>query len=890
MHNRSLNRVIVLVVLTAMLAPVNWGAAAPLDSTGENRMQAQTGEETPPLIEPIDGSTPEDQPVEEETDSLPAIEIGEDLGDGGQPEGLPREIGVGDERYLYDRGVALDTGNLAPIASDETLAVYAATEEGPFDAIYVTMAGGSEGQPARYLPERLASTEIACPAEVADIGQLNTGQDTYIFAGIESDLTPDVLQAVGDSNGQTVYADPEAPQPLPEVFIEDAQGLLRFVIAGNDGRPESLAESLAFGGVLLQFAGDATEGIDPASLTKAGCAGPYPVYAAQGEADAGTTNRYVRAGGRLFQFSGEVIPAETPTEVPVDVPTELPTEIPTESPTEAPTEAPTEQPTEAPTEQPTEAPTEAPTEVPTEAPTAEPTALPTEAPAEAATEAVTEPVAETVTEEPTEAPATDPTEAPVDASTEEPAAAPTEAPAEGDGPTPEATTDLPSGIVDAAATAGLPPQVEVQNASYVFTQVDVDIDIQALVEVDVVTINNTSLTVYAEQEFQGIAPVLYCVADDGAVIGRYVPVATTNPTPPPDLPATIDVESTTYVFNQVNINIDIQTLVEVNVIVVQNVELTIYTDQNVDGQPSRYFAVTSEGQVVGQYVESSLAGAVAQVTPQPTAQLQPPAVVPTQAPDAPPPAAVTAEPADTCAGSPGPINDQGVPSYLPNRIQLGGIAYALVGTEASGEAGELTRIDCISGFEILTTDQADRSEVLYLRIAGQGSAADAVYRFEAGVTYSVEFEVTGRPQRITGEEQQFRLVDTWLPSIYSSTTVILFVDDVENAAPDVFYAVNVYNTVVGEVVGEYRQAEANDVPSEEVVAAAGNAGINPDLTVESRRYLLVNVYTPAGTTTNGFVTLFSAAGEGEAEILLGRDKRRLELFVYDVIPAEETGG
>jgi len=654
-----------------------------------------------------------------------------------------------------------------------------------------------------------------------------------------------------------------------------------------------LAESLAFGGVLLQFAGDATEGIDPASLTKAGCAGPYPVYAAQGEADAGTTNLYVRAGGRLFQFSGEVIPAEAPTEVPVDVPTEVPTEIPTESPTEAPTEAPTEQPTEAPTEQPTEAPTEAPTEVPTEAPTAEPTALPTEAPTEAATEAVTEPVAETVTEEPTEAPATDPTEAPVDASTEEPAAAPTEAPAGEDDPTAESTQaaiDFPSGIVDAAATAGLPPQVEVQNASYVFTQVDVDIDIQALVEVDVVTINNTSLTVYAEQEFQGIAPVLYCVADDGAVIGRYVPVATTSPTPPPDLPATIDVENTTYVFNQVNIDIDIQTLVEVNVIVVQNVELTIYTDQNVDGQPSRYFAVTSEGQVVGQYVESSLVVTTTQVTPQPTAQLQPPAVVATQAPDAPPPAAVTAEPADTCAGSPGPINDQGIPAYLPNRIQLGGIAYALVGTESPGDAGELTRFGCISGFEILTTDQADQSEVVYLRIAGQGATADVVYRFEAAVTYSVEFEVTGRPQRITGEEQQFRLVDTWLPSIYSSTTVILFVEDAENAAPEVFYAVNVYNTVVGEVVGEYRQVEQNDMPSEEIVAAAESAGINPDLTVEGRRYLLVNVYSPVGTTTNGFVTLFSAAGEGEAEILLGRDKRRLELFVYDVIPAEETGG
>lgn len=909
MHVRSFNAVFVLAVIAslivAMIGVGSVGLAAPLDATSGEQARNQADEATPSLIEPSDGATPQEAPQQEAgqpdgNEGLLPISIGEGLGNGGQPADLPREIVVGDARYLFDRILPLERQALTRIAQDASLIVYARGETGPFDAVYVSVPNRSEDELARYLPERIEAPDVACPAEAAEIGQLDAGEAVYVFAGFETDLTTETLQEVGSSEGNPVYADPGAGQTLPEVFAASADGLLRFVLAGPDGRPASLAESLAFGGTLFTFVADVTGQIDPATLAKVGCAGPYPVYAEQG-ADAG--NRYVWVGGRLFQFGGEPALVDEPTEQPVVVPTEIPTEaptaIPTEVPTEAPTAVPTEVPTEAPTEVPTEAPTIEPTEVPTEAPTAVPTEIPTEAPTEIPTEAPTAAPTDVPTEAPTEAVVTEPvTEEPAAGPTQEPVAEATEGPAEAAAEvstaTPAAEQTIPAtGAPDAgqsATAAGLPEEVEVQNASYVITQVDVDIDIQTLVEIDVITVNNTVLTVYAEQEFDGVAPVLYCVADEGEVIGRYVPVAATNPTPPPDLPPTIEVENATYVFNQVNVDIDIQTLVEVNVIVVQNVELTIYAEQDVDGQQSRYFAVTGDGEVVGQYVQASLVGTAAQVTPPPTPQLQPPAVVPTQAPDAPPPAAVTAEPAETCAGSPGPIDDQGVPAYLPNRIQLGGIAYALVGTEAPGEAGELTRIGCIGGFEILATDQADRSEVLYLRIAGQGTTADVVYRFEAAVTYSVEFEVTGRPQRISAEEQQFRLTATWQPSIYSSTTAILFVEDVESTAPDVFFAVNVYNTVVGEVVGEYRSAGQNDQPSEAMVTAAENAGINPDLTVEGQRYLLVNVYSPVGTTTNGFVTLFSATGEGAAEILLGRDKRRLELFVYDVIPAEETGG
>ncbi|MBA2468766.1 MAG: hypothetical protein H0V37_05125 [Chloroflexia bacterium] len=896
MQSRSLNAVTILVMLislfAAAFAPANWTIAAPRDSASQDLVQAQTDEGTPPLIQPSDDSTTQEEPEEPDDGvdgGLPPVEASDDLGDGGQPEGLPREIVVGDARFLYDRSVPLDPEALSVVDESESLTVYAATDEGPFDAVYVSGVDGAAL--ARYLPERIGAADVACPTEAAEIGQLDAGDAVYVFAGFELDLTTDTLQEIGTSDGNPVYAEADAGQPFPEVFVATGDGLLRFVIAGGDGRPASLADSLAFEGTLLSFVADVTDQVDPGNLAKVGCAGPYPVYTAADAAEGSTVDRYVRAGGRLFQYSGEMAPAASPADAPTEVPTEplivVPTEEPTEVPTEAPTEAPTEVPTEAPTEVATEVPTEVPAE-PTEAPV-EPTEAPVEA-TEAPVEATEAPVVEPTTA-PTEAPAEDATEVPVEP-TEEPAVAvPTEAPADGVETTAESTStvEIPSTIVEAADAAGLPPQVEVQNTSYVFTQVDVDIDIQTLVQVEVVTINNTEVTIYAEQEVAGAVPVLYCVANNGESIGRYVPVAATNPTPPAELPPTIEVENTTYVFNQVNIDIDVQTLVQVNVIVVQNVELTIYADQDVEGQPTRYYAVSPDGLVVGQYVESSLVVSVVQETPPPTAQLQPPAFVPTQAPDAPPAAAVTAVPDTRCDGDPGEVNDQGLPSRLPARFQLGGIAYALVGPEAPDAVGELTAIGCIGAFEVATVEGEDRAQVLYLRYTGQGAAGESVYRFETAVTYDVEFEVTGRARVIAGADQEFRLLQAWQQSIYSSITVILFAEDPEDAAPDVFYAVNIFSSVSGDAVGEYRISNDTDTPSEEMVAAAEQSGLNPDLIVEGQRYLLVNVYVPSGTTTNGFVTLFAATVEGESNLLLGRDVRRLELFIYQVIPAEQGG-
>jgi hypothetical protein len=179
--------------------------------------------------------------------------------------------------------------------------------------------------------------------------------------------------------------------------------------------------------------------------------------------------------------------------------------------------------------------------------------------------------------------------------------------------------------------------------------------------------------------------------------------------------------------------------------------------------------------------------------------------------------------------------------------------------------------------------------VLYLRYTGGGEAGASVYRFNVATTFEVQFEITGDAQRIQAGEQVFRLTAIWTKAIHTGGSVNLFVANPDEQSPDVYYGVNVSNTVVGDVIGEYRKADANAEPEEDMVEAGERYGLYADLTVRGQRYLLVNVYLPVGTTTNGFLTLFSATGEGEAQILLGRDKREVELFIYEPVQ-EESGG
>ncbi len=927
MRSRSLTITVIVAIVTSLLVPLfasHVATAMPLANGSLVRAQDD------------DDATPEDggiEPADDQPGQGPGegIELVPDLGNGGQPEGVTREIVIGGSRFLFDRIVPLSRQDLSRIAQEQDVIAYAAGEAGPFEAVYLSVPNRSEDELARYLPERLEAPETACPAEAANYEPVDAGGTLYAFAGPEDNLSEDTLQSVGNNNGEPVFADIGATQPFPELFFSTADGLLRFVVLIEDGRPDSLSVSLAFNGTEFSFDSEATDTIDPGTLVKVGCSTAFPVYAPSGSADAGFTELYVLVGNRYFLFTGEgaapadpgvpageatpppAVPTQEATPAPTEVsppaapstpvPTEVPpTEVPTEvPPTEVPTEVP---PTDVP---PTEAaPTEAP---PTDAPATE--APPTEAPA------VVPPVAPATEAPATEAPPTDapvdpstsgtPSSAPVDpAATVDPSIDPSVDPAGGATPSSGAAPDsLP---VDAVA-AGLPPEVTIQNNTYVFNQLNVDIDVSTLVQVEVQNIQGVNVTVYAEQNVEiGQAPRLYCVGSNGQVVGEYVPAAPSAPapaaavTPAPlpeeaaaaGLPPQVDIENNTYVFNQVNVDIDISTLVEVQVVTIQNVEVTVYAEQNVQlNQAPRLYLVGTDGAVVGQYV---VAGIQVSTRPAATAPVAPVAVVPTLSPNAPPPAIATAIPRTTCQGEPGEINAQGLPSHLLTRVQLGGIAYTLIGVEEASAAGTLTRISCIGAFEAVSTDLAEQSEVIFLRVS---ATSQQVYRFEAALTYQIEFQVSEQPRTISTLDQRYQLRQTWRASVYSSTSVLLFVEDVENSAPEVFYGVNVSQTVVGESIGEYRLPGETATASEAMVAAAERTGLNVDLTINGQVYILVNVYEPTGTTSNGFITLFGTAAEGDPAMLLGRDKRELELYVFELAapaapstPATptETGG
>jgi len=219
------------------------------------------------------------------------------------------------------------------------------------------------------------------------------------------------------------------------------------------------------------------------------------------------------------------------------------------------------------------------------------------------------------------------------------------------------------------------------------------------------------------------------------------------------------------------------------------------------------------------------------------------------------------------------------------------VAYLLSGAEAPDTVGTLTRIGCIGPFEAASTDQAEQAQVIYLRSTDPSAGADGeqVYRFDVALTYEIELQVIERPQVITAMDQSYRLGQVWQSSVYSSTSVILFVQDPANPAPEIIYGLNVAQSPAGNSIGEYRLSGETTQPSDEMSTAAEQAGLNPDLTIDGQVYVLVNVYSPTGTTSNGFMTLFGATTEGTPEVLLGRDTRELELFIYVLDPAEPVG-
>ena len=249
------------------------------------------------------------------------------------PSSCQREIVIAGERFLFDRIVSLGGQELVRIAQEQEIIASARTEQGPFDAVYVSAPPRADDELARYLPERLGQPDITCPAETADITPVDAEGVRYAFAGNETDLTAEVLQVVGDSEGNPIYADLASTPPYPELFVASGGGLLRFLPMDPDGRPAPITESLAFNGRRFGFDSDATDSVDPAGLTKVGCSTAFPVYASAGSSADTSTQLYVLAGGRYLLFTGEGAPAATTTTAPSTTTTTLPPTTTTLPPT-----------------------------------------------------------------------------------------------------------------------------------------------------------------------------------------------------------------------------------------------------------------------------------------------------------------------------------------------------------------------------------------------------------------------------------------------------------------------------------------------------------------------------------------------------------------------------
>jgi len=243
----------------------------------------------------------------------------------------------------------------------------------------------------------------------------------------------------------------------------------------------------------------------------------------------------------------------------------------------------------------------------------------------------------------------------------------------------------------------------------VFDVVVTDVDPDALTELPGADEAGEVLAVLVDPNVTGLPPAVYVVGNEG-VIGRFLLAATTNPTPPDSLPATIELDGQTYVFNEVEEEVDTRAMQPVGLVSSEGEGILVYAERGRQDERNRVFAVARENGVAGQYVLAELV--------QESDLAQTGSVTPT--PGTPAPENVVTTP--RCDGG---ASDA---ALLPTTILFDGVEYTLAAVQTPEEAGELTTIGCVGPFEVAVTDLADRADVLYLRAGG---ADEQVYRYES---------------------------------------------------------------------------------------------------------------------------------------------------------------
>jgi hypothetical protein len=270
----------------------------------------------------------------------------------------------------------------------------------------------------------------------------------------------------------------------------------------------------------------------------------------------------------------------------------------------------------------------------------------------------------------------------------------------------------------------------------------------------------------------------------------------------------------------------------------------------------------------------------ARPTPTPRA-LQPQAVVPTIPADVPSPPAVESD-VFQCTGNTGVRDANGVPERLPRNIQYGGTSFRYSGQVAFGEPGELTVAGCVGAFTLYLPAEGVEGGRIYL---GVPNTIESLFAFEETSSFAVRSEspTTNAPRSLElgprEDQAGVRYVgqDPWLPSIYSSLSLEIYVADPEAGLPDQLIGYSVGN----DVFGEYVREGVAEPASQETLDRAESLGVHPTLVLEGQRFVLVALWTPFGTTTNGWLTLYGVDGATSPERLVGLDPRRDDLLVFN---------
>src|SRR5699024_2832977 len=124
---------------------------------------------------------------------------------------------------------------------------------------------------------------------------------------------------------------------------------------------------------------------------------------------------------------------------------------------------------------------------------------------------------------------------------------------------------------------------------------------------------------------------------------------------------------------------------------------------------------------------------------------------------------------------------------------------------------------------------------------------------------------------------KYRAVDPLVPMSYSSVSMVLYVSDADSSTHDRILG----HSVSDDAFGEYVPAGEAEAASQEVIDKAAQHGIPAQFVIGTQQYVLVALWTPFGTTTNGWLTLYGVDGEAAPDQLIGLDPRQTNCLVFN---------